>query len=54
MNAVTAEHFARCMAALGPFEPRPQVAAAVSGGPDSLALALLLRDWLAPRGGSNL
>jgi len=50
-RAVTAEDFAARMAALGPFEPRPHVAAAVSGGPDSLSLAVLLQDWLAPRGG---
>ncbi|MGF1628511.1 MAG: tRNA lysidine(34) synthetase TilS [Kiloniellaceae bacterium] len=48
---VTAEAFAARMAALGSFEPEPQVAAAVSGGPDSLALAFLLRDWVAARGG---
>jgi len=48
---VTPEDFAARMAALGPFEPRPHVAAAVSGGSDSLALAVLLQDWLAPRGG---
>ncbi|WP_193367962.1 tRNA lysidine(34) synthetase TilS [Pelagibius marinus] len=49
--SVTSEAFDRLMAELGPFEPRPHVAAAVSGGPDSMALALLLADWLAPRGG---
>ncbi|MEO3428886.1 tRNA lysidine(34) synthetase TilS [Pelagibius sp. CAU 1746] len=48
---VTPEAFGRLMAELGPFEPRPHVAAAVSGGADSMALALLLADWLAPRGG---
>ena len=48
---VTAEVFAARMAALGAFEPKPQVAAAVSGGPDSLALAFLLHDWLEARGG---
>ncbi len=50
-SAVIAEDFARRMAALGPFEPRPHIAAAVSGGPDSLALAVLLQDWLAAQGG---
>ncbi|MEQ8354679.1 MAG: tRNA lysidine(34) synthetase TilS [Kiloniellaceae bacterium] len=49
--AVTADDFGRLMALVGPFEPQPHVAAAVSGGPDSLALAVLLQDWLAARGG---
>ena len=48
---VTAAEFAGCMAALEPFEPQPHVAAAVSGGADSLALTFLLHDWLAARGG---
>jgi len=43
--------FAALMAGLGPFEPCPELAAGVSGGPDSLALALLLQDWLAGQGG---
>ncbi len=33
------------MAQLGPFEPAPRLAVAVSGGADSLALAVLLADW---------
>lgn len=36
---------------LGPFERRPAIAAAVSGGSDSLALGLLLADWIAVQGG---
>lgn len=40
------------MAALGPFEQAPAIAVGVSGGPDSMALALLLRDWVAERSGS--
>jgi tRNA(Ile)-lysidine synthase len=48
---LSAAEFAACMAALAPFEPRPEVAAAVSGGPDSLALTFLLHDWVAARGG---
>lgn len=51
---VAAAEFAAAMAALAPFEPRPTVAAAVSGGPDSLALTFLLNDWLAARGGRLL
>ncbi|OHC83933.1 MAG: tRNA lysidine(34) synthetase TilS [Rhodospirillales bacterium RIFCSPLOWO2_12_FULL_67_15] len=43
--------FAQAMAALGPFEARPHLAAAVSGGADSLALALLAERWVAARGG---
>ncbi|MBO0711029.1 MAG: tRNA lysidine(34) synthetase TilS [Acetobacteraceae bacterium] len=46
--------FAARMAALGPFEPAPRIAVAVSGGADSLALALLARDWSVARGGSVL
>ncbi|QJE73592.1 tRNA lysidine(34) synthetase TilS [Aerophototrophica crusticola] len=42
------------MDALGPFEPRPRVAVALSGGSDSLALALLLDRWARDRGGSVL
>ena len=42
------------MAALGPFEDRPVVAAAVSGGADSMALALLLHRWTRARGGEVL
>ncbi len=33
------------MARLGPFEPQAHLAVAVSGGADSLALAVLLEDW---------
>ena len=42
------------MAALGPFETPPAIAVGVSGGPDSTALALLLQDWVAARGGQLL
>jgi len=38
------------MARLGPFEPGANLAAAVSGGVDSLALALLLQDWTRSQG----
>jgi tRNA(Ile)-lysidine synthase len=40
--------FAVLMKDLGPFEPSPHIAVAVSGGSDSLALLLLLRGWLEP------
>jgi len=43
--------FAAAMAALGPFEPAPHLALAVSGGPDSMLLAVLARDWARARGG---
>ena len=36
---------------LGPFEWQPHIAVAVSGGADSLATALLLRQWVAGRDG---
>ena len=46
--------FAALMAPLGPFEPAPRLAAAVSGGPDSTALALLAHAWVRRCGGSLL
>lgn len=46
--------FAAAMDRLGPFEPHPALAVAVSGGGDSLALAVLARDWARWRDGSTL
>src|ERR1700722_4469153 len=43
------EHFASQMDRLGPFEPRPRMAVAVSGGADSMALCLLAHDWARQR-----
>ena len=43
--------FDRLMLPLGPFEAAPHLAVAVSGGADSMALALLARDWARARGG---
>jgi tRNA(Ile)-lysidine synthase len=40
------------MVRLGPFEHAPRLALAVSGGPDSLALALLAVRWAKGQGGS--
>lgn len=48
---VDAGAFARAMAPFEPFEKDPVVAVAVSGGRDSLALALLAHDWARARGG---
>jgi tRNA(Ile)-lysidine synthase len=45
------EHFAGLLARLGPFERAPHLAVAVSGGPDSMALALLLAEWAHSRNG---
>ncbi|TDG03640.1 tRNA lysidine(34) synthetase TilS, partial [Paracraurococcus ruber] len=42
------------MAPLGPFGPAPRLAAGVSGGPHSLALALLADRWARGRGGTLL
>ncbi|MBI4184438.1 MAG: tRNA lysidine(34) synthetase TilS [Proteobacteria bacterium] len=49
---LTDDEFARAMAPLGPFEAAPRLAAGVSGGPDSMALALLAAAWAESRGGS--
>jgi tRNA(Ile)-lysidine synthase len=37
---------------IGGFEPRPLIAVGVSGGPDSMALAILADRWARARGGS--
>lgn len=50
-RASVQEIFTAAMEVLGPYEPKPQIAVAVSGGSDSLALLLLLRDWVSARGG---
>src|SRR5271163_603629 len=39
------------MDGFAPFESAPHLAVAVSGGADSLALALLAADWARARGG---
>jgi tRNA(Ile)-lysidine synthase len=44
--------FALAMQAFAPFESHPIIAVAVSGGPDSLALLLLIDRWTRERGGS--
>jgi len=46
--------FAAAMGSFAPFESEPCIAAAVSGGPDSMALILLLDRWAKARGGSAL
>ena len=51
---VTQSDFAPLMAAFGPFETKPLLAVGVSGGRDSLALALLANDWARDRGGRIL
>lgn len=43
--------FARLMAPFDPFETRPEIAVAVSGGRDSLCLALLSDEWVRSRHG---
>jgi tRNA(Ile)-lysidine synthase len=44
--------FAALMAPFEPFEPAPRLAVAVSGGADSVALALLGASWAKARGGA--
>jgi tRNA(Ile)-lysidine synthase len=50
-GALGAPEFDRLMRSVAPFESSPGIAVAVSGGPDSLALALLLRRWCKRRRG---
>ncbi|WBV41904.1 tRNA lysidine(34) synthetase TilS [Pseudoroseomonas cervicalis] len=51
---LSAAEFAALMAPLGPYGQAPGFAVGVSGGPHSLALALLARDFAASRGGRVL
>ncbi|MFM2045513.1 MAG: putative tRNA(Ile)-lysidine synthetase, TilS [Pseudomonadota bacterium] len=51
LGPLTAGEMAALMAPLGPFEPAPRIAVALSGGPDSMALALLLHEWARAQGG---
>lgn len=44
--------FAEAMEACGPFEPHPRLAVAVSGGADSMGLALLAKAWVELHQGS--
>src|SRR5690349_5536679 len=53
-RTLTADEFAALMVPLGPFEREPAVAVAVSGGADSLALAILAAAWAERRGGRVL
>lgn len=48
---LAAAAFERLMAPFEPFETTPLLAVAVSGGRDSMALALLANDWARVRGG---
>ena len=49
--ALSPDDFTALMARLGPFAHRPRLAVGVSGGADSLALALLAGQWAAGLGG---
>jgi tRNA(Ile)-lysidine synthase len=54
MQPLDAGAFVRLMAPFEPFETSPVLAVAVSGGRDSLALALLSHGWAAERDGRVL
>ncbi len=51
---VEAAEFDALLGALGPFEAAPRIAVAVSGGADSMALAVLAGRWARARGGGAL
>jgi tRNA(Ile)-lysidine synthase len=53
-DALSPAEFATAMAALGPWEEQPSLAVAVSGGSDSMALALLAADWARGRNATLL
>lgn len=47
-KAITDAEFSQLMASLAPLDLTYGLAVAVSGGPDSMALAFLVRNWLPP------
>jgi tRNA(Ile)-lysidine synthase len=49
--AISAVDFAAALKKTGVGETRPKIAVAVSGGGDSLALALLVQEWVKKHGG---
>lgn len=51
---LTPSEFSHLMAPFAPFESPPTVAVATSGGPDSLALALLAHQWAKDLGGKAI
>jgi tRNA(Ile)-lysidine synthase len=51
---IGAAEFGALIERLGPWPARPALAVALSGGRDSVALTLLLQDWLGQRGGRLL
>jgi tRNA(Ile)-lysidine synthase len=50
-DSVLDARFAQAMARFGPFEAKPHLALAVSGGADSMTLALLADRWAQAQGG---
>lgn len=54
LNPIEADEFAALMAGLGPLGPNPRLAIAVSGGADSVALAVLAQNWTLGIGGEVL
>ena len=54
MTPLSAPEFAALMAPFAPFEARPALAVAVSGGRDSVALAALTHQWAGERHGRVL
>ncbi len=53
-DKTVADTFAAAMQSLGLDTPAPKIAVAVSGGGDSLALTLLMDEWVRARGGQML
>ena len=53
-SPIDEQTFSRLMQAVGPFEIRPRIAVAVSGGPDSMALCVLLVRWMRCNGGETV
>ena len=52
MNHICRDEFTSIMNSKFVFETSPHIGLSISGGPDSMALLMLLRDWIKMKSGN--